>query len=479
MDDVAFLDATAQAELVRSKAVSPAELVGEAITRIEKLNPQLNAVIHELFDRARAEAAGDLPDGPFRGVPFLLKDLGAELAGTPFNEGLAFSGDYVSTVTQELTQRYIDAGFVICGKTNTPELGILPTAEPRRFGPSRNPWNTDYSTGGSSGGSAAAVASGMVPVAHANDGGGSIRIPASCCGLVGLKPTRGRNSLAPQYGDMMGGLVVEHVVTRSVRDTAAILDVTSGPVPGDPYWAPPRRGPSFAAAAASSPPRLRIAVMETSPTGSKVEPACVAGVGEAANLCESLGHQVEAATLVVDGNAFTTHFINQWACANAWAIADWEVRLGRAVTEREVEPLSWALIELGRSINGAQYLTSVQELQKISRQVAQYFEGIDVLLTPTLGEPPAPLGTFDSPPGEPLAGLFRAADYVPFTPPFNVTGQPAISLPLHWDDAGLPTALPIGIQFVGRFGDEETLLSLAGQLEQAAPWAGRRPPVSA
>ncbi len=474
-DDTAWMDATAQAELVRSKAVSPAELVGEAITRIEKLNPQLNAVIHELYDRARDEAAGPLPDGPFRGVPFLLKDLGAELAGTPFCEGMDFAGDYHSTVTQELTQRYIDAGFVICGKTNTPELGILPTAEPRRFGASRNPWNTAHSTGGSSGGSAAAVASGMVPAAHANDGGGSIRIPASCCGLVGLKPTRGRNSMAPQYGDMMGGLVAEHVVTRSVRDSAAILDATAGPVAGDPYWAPPLRGRSFAAAAATPPAALRIAVMTTSPTGSTVHPDCIAAARAAASLCESLGHQVEEAALSVDGDAFVAHFINQWACSNAWAIIDWEARRGRPVEEAEVEPLTWALTELGRSINGAQYLRSVQELQVITRQIAAYFEGIDVLLTPTLGEPPAPLGTFDSPPGEPLTGLFRSADYVPFTPPFNVTGQPGISLPLHWNEAGLP----VGVQFVGRFGDEETLLSLAGQLEQAAPWAARRPPVGA
>jgi amidase len=475
-DDTAWLDATGQAELVRTKEVSPAELVGEAIARMEKLNPSLNAVIHELYDRARDEAAGELPDGPFRGVPFLLKDLGAELAGTPFNEGSDFTGDYRSTVTQELTQRYIDAGFVICGKTNAPEFGILPTTEPRRFGPSRNPWGTGHSTGGSSGGSAAAVASGMVPAAHANDGGGSIRIPASCCGLVGLKPTRGRNSLAPQYGDMMGGLVVEHVVTRSVRDSAAILDATAGPVPGDPYWAPPRRGPSFAAAAATVPPALRVAVMTASPTGSAVHPDCVAAVEEAALLCESLGHRVEAATtLSVDGDAFTAHFINQWACANAWTVGEWETRVGRSAEEGDVEPLTWALTQLGRSLNGAQYLASVQELQKISRQVALSFEEIDVLLTPTLGEPPAPLGTFDSPPGEPLAGLFRAADYVPFTPPFNVTGQPAISLPLCWNEAGLP----IGVQFVGRFGDEETLLSLAGQLEGAAPWAARRPPVGA
>jgi amidase len=474
-DDVAWLDATGQAELVRTGEVSPAELVGDAITRIEKLNPQLNAVIWELFDRARAEAAGPLPNGPFRGVPFLLKDLGAELAGTPFAEGLEFAGDYHSTVTQELTQRYIDAGFVICGKTNAPELGILPTTEPRRFGPSRNPWNTEHSTGGSSGGSAAAVASGMVPAAHANDGGGSIRIPASCCGLVGLKPTRGRNSLAPQYGDLMGGLVCEHVVTRSVRDSAAILDATSGPVPGDPYWAPPRRGPSFAAAAQNTPPRLRIAVMTASPSGSDVHPDCVAAARAAATLCESLGHQVEGAALALDGDAFVADFINVWAGGNAWAIEDWEARLGRPVTEEELEPLSWALVSMGRALNAGQYLASWQGLQRITRQVAAYFEGIDVLLTPTLGEPPAPLGTFDSPPDEPLTGLFRAAAYVPFTPPFNVTGQPAISLPLHWNAA----ALPIGVQFVGRLGDEETLLSLAAQLEAAAPWSGRRPPVAA
>ena len=469
------MDATAQAELVRTKEASPAELVDAAIGRIEKLNPELNAVIHELFDRARAEASGPLPDGPFRGVPMLLKDLGAELEGTPFCEGLAFAGDYRSTVTQELTKRYIDAGFVICGKTNTPELGILPTAEPQRFGASHNPWNLGHSTGGSSGGSAAAVASGMVPVAHANDGGGSIRIPASCCGLVGLKPTRGRNSLAPQYGDMMGGLVCEHVVTRSVRDSAAVLDATAGPVPGDPYWAPPRRGPSFAAALDAPPTRLRIAVLTTSPTGSDVHADCVAGAHAAARLCESLGHHMEDATLDVDGDAFVGDFVNAWAAGNAWAIADWEARVGRPVTDADVEPLSWALIELGRSLSAAQYLSAVQGLQKATRQIAAAFEQFDVLLTPTLGEPPAPLGTFDSPPGEPLVGLFRAAAYVPFTPPFNVTGQPGISLPLHWNEAGLP----IGEQFVGRFGDEETLLALAGELERAAPWAARRPPVAA
>jgi amidase len=474
-DDTAWLDGTGQADLVRRGEISPAELVEGAIARIEKLNPGLNAVIHELYEHARTEAAGDLPDGPFRGVPILLKDLGAELAGTPFCEGSDFAGDYRSTVTQELTLRFQRAGFVICGKTNTPEFGILPTTEPRRFGATHNPWHTGHSTGGSSGGSAAAVASGMVPVAHANDGGGSIRIPASCCGLVGLKPTRARVSTAPRYGDLMGGLVAEHVVTRSVRDSAAVLDAVAGPVPGDPYWAPPRRGASFAAAAATAPGPLRVAVMTASPTGSAVHADCVAATEQTAALCEALGHYVEPASMEVDGDLFTTHFINVWAAGNAWALADWEERVGRTATEVDVEPLSWALISLGRSLDSGAYLRSQQELQKLSRGIAEYFEGIDVLLTPTLGEPPAPLGTFDSPAESPLDGLFRSAAYVPFTPPFNVTGQPGISVPLHWNEAGLP----IGSQFVGRFGDEETLLALAGQLEAAAPWSDRRPPVSA
>jgi amidase len=474
-DDTTWLDATGQAELVRTGQASPAELVDAAIARIEKLNPELNAVIHQLFERARAGAAGSLPDGPFRGVPILLKDLGAELKGTPFCEGSDFAGGYTSTVTQELTLRFQRAGFVVCGKTNTPEFGILPTTEPRRFGPSRNPWNTAHSTGGSSGGSAAAVASGMVPVAHANDGGGSIRIPASCCGLVGLKPTRARVSSAPQYGDLMGGLVAEHVVTRSVRDSAAILDAVAGPVPGDPYCAPPLRGESFLTAASAAPGSLRIALMTASPTGSEVHADCVTAAERAAALCQTLGHSITPVSLDIDGDAFTMHFVNVWAAGNAWVLTDWEERVGRKATEEDVEPLTWSLVQMGRSIDAGMYLKSMQELQKATRQVAAVFEEVDVLLTPTLGEPPAPLGTFVSPAEEPLNGLFRAAAYVPFTPPFNVTGQPALSLPLHWNESGLP----IGSHFVGRFGDEETLLSLAAQLEQAAPWAERRPPVSA
>jgi len=474
-DDLSFLDAMAQAELVRSGEASPVELVDAAIVRIEKLNPQLNAVIHELFDRARTEAAGDLPDGPFRGVPFLLKDFAAELEGTPVSEGPRLSGDYVSSHTQELTKRFQAAGLVICGKTNTPEFGILPTTEPQRFGATRNPWDPTRTTGGSSGGSAAAVASGMVPVAHANDGGGSIRIPASCCGLVGLKPSRARVTAAPLYGDIMGGLVAEHVVSRSVRDSAAVLDAIAGPTPGEPYAAPARRGESFLAAVTRAPGRLRIALSVTAPNGEPVHTDCVAAARAAAELCTSLGHDVVDAAPQIGADALTGHFINAWAAGNAWTMADWEERLGREGTADDVEPLTWALVELGRSIGAGQYLKSVQELQKASRQIGLFMEDYDVVLSPTLGEPPVPLGTFDSPADQPLYGLRRAASFVPFTPVFNVTGQPAISLPLHWNGDGLP----IGVQFAAGLGDEETLLSLAGQLEQASPWAARFPAIHA
>ncbi|HEY5155534.1 MAG TPA: amidase family protein, partial [Acidimicrobiales bacterium] len=431
-DDLSRLDATAQAELVRSGQASAVELVDAAVARIEALNPQLNAVIHELFDRARVEAAGTLPDGPFRGVPFLLKDFAAELAGTPFSEGTRLSGDYVSTQTQELTKRFQAAGLVICGKTNTPEFGILPTTEPERFGPSRNPWDPTRTTGGSSGGSAAAVASGMVPVAHANDGGGSIRIPASCCGLVGLKPSRGRVTAAPQYGDIMGGLVAEHVVSRTVRDSAAMLDAIAGPTPGEPYVAPARRGPSFLASVSEAPGRQRIALSVAALNGDAIHPDCVAAARAAAALCESLGHEVVEASPGVDADAFTAHFINVWAAGNAWTMADWEERLGRDATPDDVEPLTWALVELGRSIGAGQYLKSVQELQKGTRLVGEFQQDYDLMLSPTLGEPPLPLGSFDGPADQPLFGLFRAATFVPFTPVANVTGQPAISLPLHW-----------------------------------------------
>jgi amidase len=474
MDDLAFLDATAQAELVRRKEAKPIELVDAAIERIERLNPTLNAIVTPMYDLARKAATGPLPDWPLAGVPYLLKDLGAEYGGVRFTEGSVFLRDYVSECDSELVVRLKRAGLIVVGKTNTPEFGILPTAEPHLFGPSHNPWNTGHSTGGSSGGSAAAVAAGLVPAAHANDGGGSIRIPASCCGLFGLKPTRGRNPLGPHYGDMFNGLVCEHAVTRSVRDSAALLDATSGPDVGDPYWAPPPARP-FLQEVGASPGRLRIAFTAQAATGAEVHPDCVASVRDAAALCTELGHTVTEVAPTLDGQLVTQAFITLWSAGCAWSVDDWARRAGRKPTPDLFEPLTWALREMGRQHSASAYLLALQDLQKISREVARFFVDYDIWLTPTLGEPPVPLGTFDSPPENPLQGLMRAAAYVPFTPICNITGQPAMSVPLYWNAGGLP----VGSHFIGRFGDEATLFRLAAQLEQARPWAGRRPPVSA
>jgi amidase len=473
----AWMDATAQAELVRSGEVSPGELVDAAIDRIERLNPELNAVITPLFESARAAAGGGAVDGPFGGVPFLLKDLLCHSAGDPMYEGMAFlrGQGHVEEHDTYLASRFRAAGFVFVGKTNTPELGILPTTEPLAFGPTRNPWATDRSTGGSSGGSAAAVASGMVPAAHANDGGGSIRIPASECGLVGLKPTRARTSLGPEFGDMMGGLVCEHVVTRSVRDTAAILDAVGGPGVGDPYAAPaPRR--AYADEVGADPGHLRIGLMTTATTG-EVHPDCVSAATDTARLLESLGHTVEQShPAPLDDPDFTGNFITLWSVGNAWNLDYWNRKYRREITESDVEPLTWALVKMGRSFSGPQYLSALEWLQSYSRSVQQWWaDGYDLLLTPTIAEPPPVLGQFDSPADNPLAGLFRAGALVPFTPQFNVTGQPAISLPLSWNSDGLP----IGSQLVGRFGGEDLLIRVAAQLEQVHPWADRRPQVHA
>jgi amidase len=473
--ELTWSDATDLAALVAAGDVTPLELVDGAIGRIEALNPQLNAVIFELFDRARAEARGKLPAGPFRGVPFLLKDLMCELAGTPFAEGTEYSGDYVSTTTQELAARYAAAGFVVCGKTNAPEFGILPTTEPRRFGPTRNPWDPTRTPGGSSGGTAAAVASGMVAVGHGNDGGGSIRIPASCCGLFGLKPTRARNSLAPLLGDAYTGFIAEHVLTRSVRDSAAILDATHGPVPGDPYAAPPLQGESFLAATTTDPSPLRIGLVTTSPSGSDVDSECVAATERAAALCESLGHKVEPATIPVDADAFIGNFLTVWAAGNAWIRSWWESRIGRPAVKEDFEPLTWALCELGNATSAGGLLIALETLQLMARGVAAVFEEYDIVLTPTLAEVPVELDTFDAPDDDPMLGILRAATFTPFTPLFNVTGQPAASIPLSMSAAGLP----IGVQAIGGFGDEETILSLAAQLERAEPWAQRRPAICA
>jgi amidase len=474
-DELGLLDATAQAELVRRGEVRPRELVEAAIERIERLNPALNAVVTPMYEMALERASGELPEGPFTGVPFVLKDLTAQHAGVRYTEGSAFLADNVSVHDQELVLRHRRAGLVVVGKTNAPEFGILPTTEPRLFGPTRNPWDTGRSPGGSSGGTAAAVASGMVPFGHGNDGGGSIRIPASCCGLFGLKPTRARNSHGPAVGDVLGGLSCEHALTRSVRDSAALLDATAGPLPGDPYWAPPMARP-YAAEVGADPGRLRIAVSTTALTDVPVHPDCVRAVRETADLCAELGHDVfELTPDGVDGAHLTEAFIVLYVAGVAATVAGWSVALGRTPAEELFEPLTWAMREMGLGRSAADYLLAVGYLQGFSRQVAAAFAGVDVWLTPVLAEPPLPLGTLDAPPDQPLLPLLRAGAWVPFTPVANITGQPAMSVPLHWNEAGLP----IGSHFTARFGEEATLFRLAAQLEAARPWAGRWPPISA
>jgi amidase len=471
-NELALLDATAQADLVRRRQVKPIELVDAAIARIERLNPMLNAVVTPLFESARTVARGTLPEGPFRGVPFLLKDLFASYAGVRMTAGSAFLRDFVPDHDSELVLRLKRAGLIIVGKTNTPEFGLLPTTEPRLFGPSRNPWDPSRTTGGSSGGSAAAVAAGMVAMAHGNDGGGSIRLPASCCGVFGLKPTRARNPLGPDVGDALSGLAAEHAITRSVRDSAALLDATSGPDIGDPYYAPPPARP-FLQEVGADPGKLRVAFTTTAPTGVPIHPDCIRAVREAASLCSKLGHEVSEAAPPIDGGLFANCFMTLWAVGCTRSVDGSAILTGRKPTPDQFEELTWALAEQGRVVTGSAYLRAVGVLQVIARQIARFFLNYDVWLTPTVAEPPLPLGSFDPQPGNPLYGLQRATGFVPFTPLSNVTGQPAMSVPLFWNAEGLP----VGVHFVGRFGDEATLFRLASQLEAAQPWAARQPKV--
>ena len=477
----AAMDATAQAELVRSGEASPTELVDDAIARVEQLNPQLNAVIHELFEEGRAEAAGELPDGPFKGVPFLFKDIGASYAGQPFHLGMKAlkEADFRAPVDTYLAERFRAAGFVVIGKTNVPELGILPTTEPYAYGASRNPWNPEHTTGGSSGGSAAAVASGMVTVAHANDGGGSIRIPASICGLVGLKPTRQRISEGPLIGDNITGLTAELALTRSVRDTAAILDAVQGPAPGDPYVAPPPARPYMEELNAER--TLRIGVLEEPPVdGLDSHPECVAAVRKAVKLLEGLGHQLSdsspidpAATQALD---LEDSFLTRWAASQEASLDQFGMLIGRQLTADDVEPLTWALAEEGRARTSGRYLRDHGLHQFVARAIAAWYEsGFDLLLTPTCAEPPVPLGTYDQSGPDPLDAFRRAIPAGAFTALFNATGQPAISLPLHWT----PEGLPVGVQLVAPFGREDLLIQIAAELERAQPWADRTPPVYA
>ena len=455
------------ADLVRRKEVKPLDLVDAVIERIEKINPTLNAVITPMYDKAREAAVSGLPDGPFTGVPFLLKDLIASYAGVRLTFGSRLLSNYIPDHDSEIVRRHKKAGLIVIGKTNAPEFGILPTTEPELFGSTKNPWDINRSAGGSSGGSAAAVAAGIVPMAHGSDGGGSIRIPASSCGVFGLKPTRARITLAPDIGDIMGGLVCEHALTRTVRDSAALLDATAGSHIGDPYWAPPAERP-FIEEVGADPGKLRIAVTTRAITGVSVHEDCVTAAKDAATLCEKLGHHVEEASPTLDGNAIIRAFVVKWAAGIASIIK----ALG--AKRNQVEPLTWGLYELSRSNDSADYLIAEQRLQHAARVMAAFFSTYDIWLTPTLTQPPVPLGSFDSSPDNPLFGLARAGEIAAFTPICNATGQPAMSVPLYWNSSGLP----VGTHCIGRFGAEAVLFRLAAQLEKARPWKDRRPPVS-
>jgi amidase len=477
-DSLTWLDATAQATLVRRREVSPRELVDAAIARIENVNPQLNAVITTRFEKARAEAAAPtLADGPFRGVPFLLKDLFCHSANDPYHAGMRLLRDrgWVATEDTYLARKYRDAGFVFLGKTNVPELGPLPTTEPKAYGPTHNPWDRTRSPGGSSGGSAAAVASGMVAAAHGNDGGGSIRIPSSACGLVGLKPSRGRNSLGPAFGQSWAGAVAEHVLTRSVRDTAAILDATAGAMPGDPHIAPPPVRP-FRDEVGRAPGRLRIGLLRHAPGNALVvHPECVTAVDEAARVLASLGHDVEEAhPPALNDDEFSYNFGAVVTCWTARDLEYWGAQTGRQIGAADVEPYTWFLAEMGRALTASAYIAATLWLEAYTRRVVGWWEGgFDLLLTPTLAELPVPLGWLTSTREDPTRAFLRSTPLVIFTAPFNVTGQPAISLPLHWSAAGLP----VGVQLVAAYAREDVLIRVASQLEQTRPWADRRPPI--
>jgi amidase len=480
-DELRWLDATAQAELVARNEISPHELVDAAIARIETDNPRVNAVITKMYDRAR-ESLAALPDGPFRGVPLLLKDAVAHSAGDPYHCGMQVlkNAGYIAPHDTWLVTRYRAAGFVILGKTNVPELALSATTEPRAYGPTRNPWNLGHSAGGSSGGSGAAVAAGMVAVAHGNDMGGSIRIPASECGVVGLKPTRARNSLGPDFGEYWGITTHEHVLTRSVRDAAAVLDATAGPAPGDPYSAPPPARP-FLDEVGADPGRLRIGFRTRGRNRDRAAHVdCVSAVEHTARLLESLGHVVEPVELpAFDHASLDDATASMFGVFAARELDRWSGILGREIDPSELEPWNQQMVELGRATSAVQYLAGTEAANEYSRRLAAWWDpdapdgGWDLLVTPQLGVPPPRIGELG-----PDADFERRFDQVSalatFTVPFNITGQPAMSLPLHWNDAGLP----IGVQFAAAYGREDVLLRLAAQLEAAQPWADRHPPGS-
>lgn len=485
-------DALGLAELVRKKEVTSLELVEEVISRIEAYNPKINAVIYKMYDRARARAGSELPKGSFTGVPFLLKDSLDTLEGEPTSSGTRILSKIIQTHDNETVRRFRAAGLVFIGKTNLPELCILPYTEPEVFGPTHNPWDLSRTPGGSSGGSAAAVAACMVPVAGGADGGGSIRAPASCCGVFGLKPTRGRVPTGPDLTDPWRGFAQENVLSRSVRDSAAMLDAIAGADIGAPYWAPPIERP-YVDEAKTEPGRLRIAFTAHPFMGHDVHEDCVNGLKETTHLLESLGHEVTEEAPEIDRDVFSLSYLTVLVGEISAQVTAIIKNVGQKTSILDFEPGTQALTALGKVISAADYAKALNYLHASSRKIALFFENYDILLTPTIAQPPVPIGSLRISQGESrmirmqsrlnAAWIMKALhiidmlskktfDFIPYTAIFNVTGQPAMSVPLNWNSEGLP----IGMQFAARFGDEATLFRLAGQLERTQPWFDKLPP---
>lgn len=469
------MDATDQAELVAKGELTPSELLEAAIERIERSNPTLNAVVIEWFDQARSVVAEEsLPDGPFRGVPFLLKDLYTSFAGQTLSNGNVALKEAakIDTADTTLVARFKAAGLVIAGRTNTSELGSLPTAQPVAWGATHNPWALDRTPGGSSGGAAAAVAAGMVPFANASDGGGSIRIPASCCGVVGLKPSQGRTTVGPVRTE--AGLGVELCVSRTVRDTAGLLDAVRGPGIGDTVIAPPPERLYLDEVGADAG-RLRVGLLDVHPRGEFLHDDCVSAARSAASMLEGLGHIVEPAwPKCLADNTLPRKFMALWATQMAMAARGIGEKIGREVTANDMEPVNWALVEQARRLTAVDYAAAQEACWAFRRALQQWWaDGWDLLLTPTLAEPPLRLTEFENDPEHPTAPQRRAGRFAAFTPAFNLSGQPAISLPLHRNAEGLP----IGIQLAAAYGREDVLIQVASQLESAHPWSSHRPGV--
>jgi len=468
--EYAAYDALGLGELIARKQVTPQEVLEAAIERVEAVNPRVNAVVHKMYDEARAVLRHGLPSGPLSGVPYLMKDLYAWQKGARIGNGSRLYDGFVADHDFTLVERYKAAGLVILGRTNTPEFGLNAATEPVANGPTRNPWNLERSAGGSSGGAAAAITAGMVPAAHGTDGGGSIRIPAANCGVFGLKPTRGRNPAGPDVGEGWSGLAGGHALTRTVRDSAAFLDASSGPAPGDPYWAPPPARP-FLQEVGADPGRLRIAVSRTAISGVPVHADCVRGVEAAAKLCEELGHHVEEAMPAFDFNGL------RWAMdviisASLRNALDFRLEaLKRAQRPDDLERITALWAERGRTYTARDYARALVLVHGVGRRFGAFFLNYDLLLSPVLAEPPLPLGATDMMGNDLDAYNERLFRLIPFTPQFNVSGGPAASLPLHWTADGLP----VGIQFGADFGNEAVLFRIAAQLEQARPWKDRRP----